>query len=225
MNTIHRSIVISSILLLGSCDNSVGVKGDDLSSVLAENEIVVASVTIGHTPFFDGPVMGFSYIKDEPRTSVEAALNLRRHGGDLKLWSGFQHGTPSDFTDTYGKLYTRTFTPGNWFFGSAYYGPDMDFTLPHLDLVAEPGKIVYVGDFHVEMREQKNALGTTTQIPERITVIDSSARDIPLLLSQYPTLRRDQITIAVLDDAPWRISQEPTYQYHTPLPPVTHTRH
>ncbi len=72
-----------------------------------------------------------------------------------------------------------------------------------LSFTIYPGKITYIGNFHVDSIKGKNIFGLSVAAGGFPVVADKSAEDMPLLKTKYPNLQDWPVEISVPDVKIW----------------------
>ena len=74
---------------------------------------------------------------------------------------------------------------------------------PKLEFTMEPGQIMYIGNFHLQIESGKNFFGMKIPVGGMPTIKSEYDRDIRNFHEKYPQFKGQEITNNVLNDGPW----------------------
>lgn len=201
----HALALLFATLLLTGCA-AKSVEQNFAFSPEAETGLVIGSATSSKKYSHFDTTTYFRYAK----AGGLGALDLKTAGFIQPRRRSFTLGprADSEFQDADGSLFALSLAPGDYVFetwevlngNNGVISPTERNSIP---FTVRKGQAVYIGNLHMHLGRGKNIFGVTIIADARPEITDQSQRDIPMLLQRYPNLKREDITITILDDRPW----------------------
>lgn len=198
------TLVIAALLLSGCAAKSV--EQEFTFSPEAETGLIIGSATSSKEYSNFDTTTYFRYAKADGL----GTLDLSTAGFIQPRRRSFMLGPRSDseFQDADGSLFALSFAPGDYVFETWEVLNGNNGVISPIDrnsvtFTVRKGEAIYIGNLHMNLRKGQNVFGISIIAGARPEILDKSERDIPMLLKRYPNLKREDITISILDDRPW----------------------
>lgn len=204
-NPAQFAIVIAGLLLSGCATKSVGT--DFAFTPETETGLIIGSASSEKKgeSWYDG-IVKFYYVK----TSDAGKLGNRNAGFIYAVPPSLPLGAPgpSEFSDSDGSVFAIALQPGEYIFNNWEIEVGSNIIIypiepKPLTFTVHKGRATYVGNLHMFFATGRNIIGFPTIADGRPAITDRSDRDIPLLLSRYPNLKREEVEIEIIDDRDW----------------------